>query len=317
MEKTFIRAELHNHTTESDGALSVQELVQYASVHDFEVMALTDHNTVSGQQKAIECAAALELSILSGVEVTTFYGHILALGLKNMIDISTLNPENPEPFLAQLKHAGVKAIGVAHPFCLGAPIAGGCRMQLDMNQMLSVDYIEVANVSAPDAIIGNATALAYWEAQVLKGNRLAAVSGKDLHTTPKEIGKVFSTFVPYLGEEIAAPQAVLHAILNQETILSKGPLCKVRCAQQLLEIAFDHSSQYCGWSVEQAAEMDALVVIKEDTGAVHRIKCSLLAPVNVMLSPKASSATVAVYDTQEAYHALMIAGISIFIDRSK
>ena len=44
----FIRAELHNHSTESDGALSVESLAAYAAEKNFGVLALTDHNTTSG-----------------------------------------------------------------------------------------------------------------------------------------------------------------------------------------------------------------------------------------------------------------------------
>ena len=33
----FIRAELHNHSTESDGALSVESLAAYAAEKNFEI----------------------------------------------------------------------------------------------------------------------------------------------------------------------------------------------------------------------------------------------------------------------------------------
>ena len=37
----FIRAELHNHSTESDGARSVEWLAAYAAEKNFGVLALT------------------------------------------------------------------------------------------------------------------------------------------------------------------------------------------------------------------------------------------------------------------------------------
>ncbi|MDY2939309.1 MAG: PHP domain-containing protein, partial [Fusicatenibacter sp.] len=82
MKVRFQRAELHNHTTESDGKLTVSELMNYAAEEDFGVIALTDHNTVSGHEKAEETIRRekLPLSLICGVEATTFYGHILALG---------------------------------------------------------------------------------------------------------------------------------------------------------------------------------------------------------------------------------------------
>lgn len=62
----FIRAELHNHTNESDGSLSVKELIDYAVSQNFGVMALTDHNTVSGHLKAIREASGRNLEIIPG-----------------------------------------------------------------------------------------------------------------------------------------------------------------------------------------------------------------------------------------------------------
>ena len=96
----FIRAELHNHSTESDGALSVESLAAYAAEKNFGVLALTDHNTTSGHAKAYDAIrrAGYALALLPGVEITTFFGHILALGLVQMPDITTLDPRAPEPF---------------------------------------------------------------------------------------------------------------------------------------------------------------------------------------------------------------------------
>ena len=54
----FIRAELHNHSTESDGALSVETLAAYAAEKNFGVLALTDHNTTSGHAKAYDATVS-------------------------------------------------------------------------------------------------------------------------------------------------------------------------------------------------------------------------------------------------------------------
>lgn len=65
------------------------------------MLALTDHNTTSGHAKAYDAIrrAGYALALLPGVEITTFFGHILALGLVQMPDITTLDPRAPEPFL--------------------------------------------------------------------------------------------------------------------------------------------------------------------------------------------------------------------------
>ena len=88
----FQRAELHNHTTESDGSLSVKELMHLADEKGYGVLALTDHNTCSGHRLAEQVIKddGLSTDLIRGVELTTFYGHVLALGMNDMIWIPTL-----------------------------------------------------------------------------------------------------------------------------------------------------------------------------------------------------------------------------------
>ena len=47
----FKRLELHNHTVESDGSLTCQELTEYLAADHVDAFAITDHNTTSGQKK--------------------------------------------------------------------------------------------------------------------------------------------------------------------------------------------------------------------------------------------------------------------------
>lgn len=96
----FQRAELHNHTTESDGSLNVEELLQWGEMQGYEVLAITDHNTCSGHRKAEHCIQKkqLSLNLIKGIEITTFYGHILALKTDRMPDLRELDPNSPELF---------------------------------------------------------------------------------------------------------------------------------------------------------------------------------------------------------------------------
>ena len=42
------RIELHNHTMESDGSMTVKELAAFMEAQGIPCFSLTDHNTVSG-----------------------------------------------------------------------------------------------------------------------------------------------------------------------------------------------------------------------------------------------------------------------------
>ena len=55
----LINADLHCHSTVSDGTLEPEALAQRAQANGVELWALTDHDEVSGQHRAMAAAAAL------------------------------------------------------------------------------------------------------------------------------------------------------------------------------------------------------------------------------------------------------------------
>ncbi|ALV06117.1 hypothetical protein DES44_4509 [Roseateles depolymerans] len=77
-------ADLHCHSVVSDGTLTPELLAARAQANGVELWALTDHDEIGGQQRAIEAARAQGLPYITGVEVSvTFAGkvvHIVGLG---------------------------------------------------------------------------------------------------------------------------------------------------------------------------------------------------------------------------------------------
>ncbi len=73
-------ADLHIHSTFSDGVATVEAILHHASVHThLDVIAITDHDTLAGAQRALELAPRFRVEVVPGVEVTTAEGHLLAL----------------------------------------------------------------------------------------------------------------------------------------------------------------------------------------------------------------------------------------------
>lgn len=62
-------ADLHTHSTASDGQHSPTELVGLAKEKGIEVLALTDHDTIDGIAKAEHLGKALGVRIIPGVEL--------------------------------------------------------------------------------------------------------------------------------------------------------------------------------------------------------------------------------------------------------
>jgi predicted metal-dependent phosphoesterase TrpH len=75
-------ADLHLHTFFSDGTFTPEELVERASKLGFSAIALTDHDTVEGCDRAAAACAAAQMEFISGTELTAEHDdtevHILA-----------------------------------------------------------------------------------------------------------------------------------------------------------------------------------------------------------------------------------------------
>jgi predicted metal-dependent phosphoesterase TrpH len=82
---TLINADLHCHSVVSDGTLTPEALAQRAKANGVELWALTDHDELGGQDRAIAAAREAGLPYLTGTEVSvTFAGitvHIVGLGM--------------------------------------------------------------------------------------------------------------------------------------------------------------------------------------------------------------------------------------------
>ena len=65
-----MRADLHLHSTASDGVYAPEELVRRAAQAGFDTLALTDHDSVAGIAQAREAAQALHVRLIAGVELS-------------------------------------------------------------------------------------------------------------------------------------------------------------------------------------------------------------------------------------------------------
>lgn len=80
----MLKADLHIHTTASDGVFAPSKVVLRAKERHVNLLAITDHDTVSGIAEAKQAAEQLEMQILPGVELSTGGSaeiHVLGYGL--------------------------------------------------------------------------------------------------------------------------------------------------------------------------------------------------------------------------------------------
>ena len=84
MSTNVLNADLHCHSVVSDGTLTPEALAARAKANGVELWALTDHDEISGQARALNAAKAQGMQYLTGTEISvTFAGqtvHIVGLG---------------------------------------------------------------------------------------------------------------------------------------------------------------------------------------------------------------------------------------------
>ena len=90
---SLTNADLHCHSVVSDGTLTPEALAKRAKTNGVELWAMTDHDEIGGQTRAIAAAREVGLPYLTGTEISvTFLNvtvHIVGLGMDH---------ENPELF---------------------------------------------------------------------------------------------------------------------------------------------------------------------------------------------------------------------------
>jgi predicted metal-dependent phosphoesterase TrpH len=80
----MLTCDLHVHTNYSkDGESTVEEIIRAAEVAGLDAIAITDHDSVDGAKKALACETSV--LVIPGIEVTTKQGHLLVLGVSEII----------------------------------------------------------------------------------------------------------------------------------------------------------------------------------------------------------------------------------------
>ena len=66
----FMRADLHCHSRYSDSSVTVQDIVRMAKLHQVDAIAITDHDTLAGQEEALLYGKQYGVEIVPGLELS-------------------------------------------------------------------------------------------------------------------------------------------------------------------------------------------------------------------------------------------------------
>ena len=67
--------DLHIHSQCSDGAFTVKEIFKEAKLRNIEFMSITDHDSISCQEEALDLAETAGIRYVSGVELNVTFSH--------------------------------------------------------------------------------------------------------------------------------------------------------------------------------------------------------------------------------------------------
>jgi len=170
-------ADLHMHTTASDGKPTVTELLSFVAVRrpHLSVIAITDHDNLDASLWAYEQRDRYPFDIVPGLEVSSCAGHVLALWVTQMIPSGLDLTET----VAAIHEAGGLAV-LAHPFHVEIEVSRRNALRYWRNPTVleesGIDAIEVYNA-------GVVTPGSNWTArQLLNRIDVARTGSSDAHT---------------------------------------------------------------------------------------------------------------------------------------
>jgi len=187
------RADLHMHTTFSDGWPEPHELVDRARSAGLDVIAVTDHDTIEGALRAAEYSSSRRgLEVVVGEEVSSRDGHIVGLFLARRIRpgmsaAATVNAIHDQ---------GGLAVAV-HPFwrtqrrSRGGPVHGVGLLATE----LDFDAVEVENAT-PGFYFFNQLAR-----RLNAGLSSAELGGSDAHILDA-VGRAYTEFPGRTGKAL-------------------------------------------------------------------------------------------------------------------
>lgn len=87
-ENGYGEADIHIHSDVGDGMASIHSILEFVEEKgSLDVIAITDHDKIEGSYQARELAAkrGYHFEVVTGMEVTTIEGHLLALFLESPV----------------------------------------------------------------------------------------------------------------------------------------------------------------------------------------------------------------------------------------
>ena len=195
----MLSVELHAHSRHShDGRDSVEALCERAAAVGLDAIAVTDHDVVAGSLRAVEVAPEYGLVAVPGLEVSSAAGHLLALGVEEVIPAGLPYHETIDRV-----HELGGIVVVPHPF---QKSRHGVVGRVDRDALAAADAVETYNSRLLTGI-ANRRARSF-----ARSRRLSETAGSDAH-----IAEMVGRAVTEVDAEECSVQAILEAVRSGRT----------------------------------------------------------------------------------------------------
>lgn len=258
---SWVAADLHSHSVHSDGALSLEGLADLATRRGLDVLAVTDHNTVSHHPHLPAVGRQAGLLLLPGQEVTSDTGHANCLGDIGWIDFRG----SADSWLETARGRG-GVVSVNHP------LAGDCAWRRPLDA--SPDLVELWHSSWDRR---SRAPLDLWSAGV------GIVGGSDFHRPGSDaLPGAPTTWLELEGvvEEVDAA-TVVEALRGGRTTISRDPAGPVLIRRGDVVLAIDAAGlDLCsgtqgrrgvGGARVELSVGDGPCWLEDDDGTVHAV----------------------------------------------
>jgi len=190
-----LKAELHVHSSLSDGRDSVRKILNAAVEKRIDVISITDHDTVQGSLEAMDIVneEKLPLRVIPGCEITSSSGHILAFGILEDVE-PKISAEETCRIVREL--GGVCFL--AHPFDF---IRGG---SVRLKDFKVVDGVETFNAKSYCNFIARKYARKFSKPEI---------AGSDAHSA-----RTVGLAVNFLPDSVSPIESIFYAKYNGKRV---------------------------------------------------------------------------------------------------
>ena len=209
--------DFHGHTLHSDGNYSPAEYLQVAHQRGYDFVSLTDHNTISGVPHLLRLAGD-GMTVIGGVELTTYNGHALVLGLDDWVEWRVKDGTTMSGIARDAQDRGGLYV-IAHPKSEGHPFCTGCRWAYSDMLPGPARHVEIWNHAWTERSHNEGAVQLFYQ-WLNTGLRMVATAGTDTHR-PDPAGCRIAANRVY-AEDNTGP-AILAAIGRGHSYVTSGP----------------------------------------------------------------------------------------------